>query len=182
MLKIYNAYADNGEIKVEDFITFENGMFNTGLDGFGEVYSGDQSCQKANYTLQSLQNFKIYVNSMDQEDGWISRFIMFRPISYATLDKKYKDIEKTYLEYEKNGLNEEGILLFTNFISLTANDKLTQRIFGRCPGTGLYLLLPNASISMKTISQPEERKENYEVLQSQSFGKQLVLTKLNRRL
>ena len=42
--------------------------------------------------------------------------------------------------------------------------------------------MPNASIDMKIASHYDEDKENYEVLQSQSLGKRLILAKMNRKI
>ena len=182
MLKIYNAYEDHGEIKVEDYITFNYGSFHTGYDGFGEVHSGNLNCIRANYELQTLKSFKEGLKSIKTIDGWVQNFMIWSPKSYKLLAEEDKDIKKTAEAYEAYGLNEEAILLFTDFISLTPNDNLTQNLFGRCADTGLYLLMPNASIDMKIASHCDEDKENYEVLQSQSLGKRLILAKMNRRI
>ena len=43
--------------------------------------------------------------------------------------------------------------------------------------------MPNASINMAIASYSGDRKyDRYEVLQSQSLGKQLVLSKMNRKV
>lgn len=183
MLKIYNAYANHGEIKLEDYITFNHGAFDTGCDGFGEVRSGNLNCEKANYELRLLNSFREYIKNVKIIDGRLQNFIFFNPVSYESLAEEYKNIAKTSEAYAENGLNEEGILLFTNYINLSSsNDGLTETIFGRDSHTGLYLLMPNASVSMKIDSYPDEKAENYEVLQSQNLGKKLAFTKMNRKI
>ena len=183
MLKIYNAYANHGEIKIDDFIKFDHGRFDTGLDGFGEVRSGNTWCIRANYELQTLEDFKEYVKKVKVGDGWVQNFVFWRPMSYESLADEYRNVPRTEQDYERYGLNEEGILLFTNYVRLRSNnDNLTHRLFGRQVDTRLYLLMPNASISLTVNSFADEFKtENYEVLQSQSLGKQLVLAPMKRR-
>ena len=99
------------------------------------------------------------------------------------IEEKYKDIPKDFETYEKYGLNEEGILLFTDWVRLIyPHNDLVQKIFGRYPENGMYLILPNASFSMTTSPLSDDVQESYEVLQSQTLGKQLVLTKMNRKI
>lgn len=183
MLKIYNAYANHGEIKIEDYITFDNGTFDTGCDGFGKVHAGNYYCKRANYELQTLKSFREYIKNVKNVDGWLQKFTIWNPMSYESLIEEYKNIDRTPETYEKHGLNEEAILLFTNYLRLRyGDDGLTERIFGRFANTGLYLLMPDASVSMTIASHSDEEAENYEVLQSKSLGKQLVLAKMNRNI
>lgn len=183
MLKIYNAYNEHGEIKVEDHIDFRYGQFDTGLNGFGQVKSGNPSCKRANYELQALKYYRNYLQSIKLLDGYVEDFTIFNPLSYEMLEEKYKDIPRDFKTYEQYGLNEEGILLFTNYIRLEyPKDNSVQRIFGRYPETGMYLIMPNASFSMITGTFSKDIEENYEVLQSQNLGRQLVLTKMNRKI
>ncbi len=183
MLKIYNAYSEHGIIKIEDYIDFRYGQFNTGLNGFGQVKSGNLSCRRANYELQDLKYYMDYLKRVKLTDGYVEDFVIWNPYSYEMLEEKYKDISRDFETYEKYGLNEEGILLFTNWVRLTyPRDNQVQRIFGRCPENGMYLIMPNALFSMATGSFSDDVQENYEVLQSQSLGKQLVLTKMNRKI
>lgn len=183
MLKIYRAYADEEQIKLRDYIRFNNGEFDTGLYGFGRVETGNYSCTKANYELQKLKNYNRYLQSIKRNDGYVENFAIFNPYNYQMLESKYKDISKDFETYERMGINEEAILLFTDRIRLEnfSND-LVQRVFGRHPGTGMYLILPNASFDMVVDTASNSDKENYEVLQSQSLGKRLVLTKMNRKI
>ena len=178
MLKIYNAQANHGEIKLDDFIRFDHGRFDTGLNGFGQVSAGAK-CTRANYDLESIQDFLDYSKSVKVEDGWIDKFVLWNPISYEELVEQYNIVPRTLEDYERAGLNEEGILLFTNYVNIGSNDgKQLERIFGRDMHTGLYLLRPNDSISMSIDTY--NRKENYEVLQSQKPGKKLILAKMKR--
>ncbi len=183
MLKIYNAYSEHGNIKIEDHIDFRYGQFDTGLNGFGQVKSGNLSCKRANYELQDLKYYTDYLKRVKLIDGYVEDFVIWNPQSYEMLEEKYKDISRDFETYEKYGLNEEGILLFTDWIRLTyPHDDSVQRIFGRHSENGMYLIMPNASFSMTTASLSDDVQENYEVLQSQTFGKQLVLTKMNRKI
>ena len=182
MLKIYYAYSNNGKIKLDDHIDFEYGQFNTGLNGFGYVKSGNLSVSKANYELQTLKSFKEYFKTIKTIDGYVEDLAIYNPMTYEILYEKYKDISKDFDTYEKYGLNEEGIILFANHIRLIyPNNDLVQRIFGRYPESGMYLIMPNASFSMTSSLLNEDTLENYEVLQSQSLGRQLSLTKMNRK-
>lgn len=183
MLKIYRAFADRGEIKLEDYITFTNGQFDTGLNGFGQVSTGNNSCTRANYELQNLLYYENYLRSVKLEDGYVTDFLIQNPYSYAMLEEDYKDVPKEFDTYEWYGLNEEGILLFTDYIRLEyPQDKSVQRVFGRCPENGMYLVMPNATLNMSIGIFNDSVKENYEVLQSQSLGKRLILQKMNRKI
>lgn len=183
MLKIYNAYSEHGNIKIEDYIDFRNDQFDTGLNGFGQVKSGNLSCKRANYELQNLKYYIGYLKRVKLTDGYVEDLVIWNPLSYEMLEEKYKDISRDFETYEKYGLNEEGILLFTDWVRLTyPHDGSVQRIFGRHPENGMYLIMPNASFSMATGSLSDDVQENYEVLQSQTLGKQLALTKMNRKI
>lgn len=183
MLKIYNAYSKHGEIKVEDYIDFSYGQFDTGLYGFGQVKSGNFSCERANYELQKLEAFKEYLQKVKVSDGYVEDFLIWNPFNYEMLEEKYKDIPRNFDIYEKCGLNEEAILLFTNWVHLTyPDDDSVQRIFGRHLSTAMYLVMPNASFCMSTGDLHDDVQENYEVLQSQTLGKQLLLTKMKRKI
>lgn len=46
----------------------------------------------------------------------------------------------------------------------------------------MYLIMPNASFSMTRDTFGEDVTENYEILQSKSLGRQLVLNKMNRKV
>lgn len=183
MLKIYNAYVDKDEIKIEDKIDFKYGQFDTGLNGFGQIKSGNYSVSKANYEQQTLKSFKKYIQTVKNIDGYVNNFIIWNPMTYKMIEDKYNNISKDFDTYEQYGLNEEGILLFTDFIRLRyPNDDSVQRIFGRYPENGMYLIMPNAHFSMIKGAFGEDVTENYEVLQSQSLGRQLILTKMNRKV
>lgn len=182
MLKIYQAYVDKDEIKIKDKIDFRYGEFDTGINGFGKVKSTNH-ISRANYELQTLRSFKNYVQRVTKIDGYVEDFVLHNPMTYKTLELVYKDIPRDFETYEEYGLNEEGIILFTNYVSLMySNDDLVQRIFGRNPETGMYLIMPNATFSMTRGILGNSPTENYEVLQSQNLGKQLVLAKMNRKI
>ena len=104
-------------------------------------------------------------------------------MTYKMLEEEYKDISKDLDTYEKYSLNEEGILLFTDYINLMySNDGSVKKIFGRYSENGMYLIMPNAQFSMTKSKFGESVTENYEALQSQSVGKQIILTKMNRKV
>ena len=185
MLKIYNAYADHGKIKVEDFIQFDNGVFKTSHDyGFGDVTIPSKSSEKVNYDLTRLRDFRYGVNNwVTIKDGWVENFRIKYPTNYEDLKELSRNIAQTEESYQENGLTEEAILLFTDFISVTyVNNELIERVFGRYPGyAGLYLLQPNASIKMNIANHDFTDSQTYEVLQSQSLGKQLILSYMKRK-
>ncbi len=81
MLKIYQSYQDKDQIKIEDYIDFEYGKFDTGIDGFGIVNSGNISCRRANYELQTLKSFREYIKRVKLEDGYVQDFVLFNPQS-----------------------------------------------------------------------------------------------------
>lgn len=183
MLKIYRAFADGEQIKIQDHIKFTHGQFDTGLHGFGQVKTGNYSCTRANYELQALKYYKNYLQSIKKSDGYVENFAIFNPYSYQMLEDKYKDVAKDFDTYEQYGLNEEGILLFTDWVRLEYPlDDSVQRIFGRYPENGMYLIMPNASFDMIIGAFSKDVKESYEVLQSQSLGKRLVLQKMDRKI
>ena len=85
----------------------------------------------------------------------------------------------------KYGLEEEAILLLTHFVYVTFDktDDKVNNIFGRMPECGLYLLKPDAQILMRTeFCYNESEVSKYEVLQSKSLGKRLVLQKFDRKI
>ena len=183
MLKIYKAYSNQGDVKIDDHIDFDYGEFDTGLHGFGQVKSGNLNCKRANYELQNLKGYVDYLRTVKLTDGYVEDFMLWNPVSYEMLEEQYKDISKDSKTYKKYGLNEEAILLFTEWIRLEyPQDYSVQRIFGRYPETGMYLIMPNASFSMASGASSREVLEHYEVLQSQGLGKQLALTKMNRKI
>jgi len=183
MLKIYRAIGDIDGIKIEDHIDFIKGQYDTGLNGFGQVGSGNYNVFRANYELQSLDSFKDYLQTVKEIDGYVENFAFWNPVTYKKLEI-FKNVPKTFDSYEEHRLNEEGIILFTNYVRLIhPNNDSVQKVFGRHPENGMYLIMPNASFSMtKHTSFNGNITENYEVLQSQSLGKQLFLTKMNRKI
>lgn len=183
MLKLYRAYPEGGKIKIEDKIDFKYGQFDTGLDGFGEVKSSNLGISKANYELQELRSFKEYVQTVETVDGYVKDFVLWYPMTYEMLKDQYKDIPKKIDTYEQYGLNEEAILLFTDYVRLHySNNDLVQRIFGRYPDNGMYLIMPNASFSLVIGAYGNHIIEDYEVLQSQNLGKRIILSKMNRKI
>ena len=138
---------------------------------------------RANYELQTLKSFREYLKTVKTINGYVDDFTIWNSITYKMLEEKYKDISKDFNTYEEYWLNEEGILLFTDYIHLKySNNNLVQRIFGRYPENGMYLIMPNASFRMTNDIFNKNTTENYEVLQSQNLGRQLVLTKMNRKI
>lgn len=166
MLKIYSAYSNSGHIEINDYIDFEEGEFDTGIDGFGIIKSGNLDSKRTNYVLGNLKDYKDYLKNLKIEDGYVKDFILHNPLNNEML-KKYLNTQKE--------IQIEGLVLFTNWVKLTySNNDMVERIFGRHPETAMYLIKPNASFIMGT----SDSQENYEVLQSQSKGKQLILTKV----
>lgn len=182
MLKIYNAFNNHGEVVIQDYIDFKSGRFNTGLNGFGMIKSGNPSCKRANYELQELKDYKKYLESIKQEDGYVIDYYIFNPVNYEMLKKIYKNVKKNEESYEKYGLNEEALLLFTKNVRVLNKDNLVKRIFGRYSENSLYLVMPNASFGVTTDTLKTTPDEKYEVLQSKKLGKQLVLAKMKRNI
>ena len=186
MLKIYRASNLHGEIELEDNIKFNKiGRFDTGTYGYGEIMSGNKSCETANYEFTNLDCFERYVKSVKKHDGFVEDFTFWNPKSYEMLREEFKDIKNTVDQYKKYGLEEEAILLLTHFVYVTFDktDDKVKNIFGRMPECGLYLLKPDAQISMRTeFCYNEAEVSKYEVLQSKSLGKRLVLQKFDRKI
>lgn len=187
MLKIYRAHDLHGEIIVDDYLEFKHGIYNTGIPfGFGEVKcSGSilNPSKKVNYDWTSTKRYAELTRKFAKiEDGFVTNFYLNNPYNYEEFEERFKDIPKTEKDYEKYQLNEEAILLFTDRIILTyKNDGLIERVFGRWPETGMYLIRPDATFTMTTSLSPKT-EETYEVLQSKNLGKQLILAKLNRKI
>ena len=130
-------------------------------------------------------NIDTYKN-WPRDDGFLNKFFFYNPQTSESL-KKYMEehhISNTEEDYERFGLNDEAILLFTSNVNLKfdrENSELIERVFGRVIGTGGYILLPNANFQMAISSYYDKnRYEDYEVIQSSSLGKQLYLTKKDR--
>ena len=185
MLKIYNAINTKGKVKLNDYIEFKYGKFDTGIHGFGDVNGGDASnpSQIANYEYLHVENYIDLTRCMTTEkDGIVTNFMLYNPLTNEDVEARCKAIEKNMKIYDEFCLNEDGILLFTNFVNIKyINPKLIEKVFGKWEDTGLYLLKPGATITLSSAyGIPEE--ETYEVMQSKNIGKQLILTKLNRRI
>ena len=184
MLKIYRAYDLQGKVVLDDYIEFKYGIFSTGANGFGDIVISkdmDKASKKFNYENTSSKNYvELTKKFAELQDGFITKSPFFNLYSYEDLKEKYKNISKTESDYEKYRLNEDGILLFTDYINLKyKNEGLIEKIFGRYPGTAMYLVKPGATMTLQTSISPKI-EETYEVLQSKNLGKQLILTKLNR--
>ena len=107
--------------------------------------------------------------------------MIVNPYSYQGLFDVYKDFSLSEVDYEKYSLNEEAILLFTDFVYIkNYNPDLVQKIFDRFPETAMYLLLPNATFDMFISDSKNSDVENYEVLQSNGVGRRLILQQMKR--
>lgn len=140
-------------------------------------------CTKANYNLQTLEDFERYTKSLKFSDGFVENFSILYPYDYEKLEETFKNIPKTLETYEKKGLNEEAILLFTESVNLDYRlDGSVKKILGRYPDTGLYLLMPDATFDMQNAIFFDEPRANCEVIQSKTLGKRLVLQKFDRKI
>lgn len=183
MLKIYRAFAECGKIKLEDHIDFTQGKFNTGLFGFGNVMTNNLNCTRANYELQSLQNFRKYLQTIKYVNGNVKDFKLLNPYSYQMFENEFKDVPKNYETYNQLGLNEEGILLFTDLVRIESiSESAIQKIFGKNPESGMYLITPNAYFNMIAGAVSNNNKESYGVLEGKLLGRKILLHKLNRTL
>ena len=185
MLKIYNAINTKGKVKLNDYIEFKYGKFDSGIHGFGYVNGGDinNPSQIVNYEYQHAENYVELTRCMtNTKNGIVTNFMLYNPLSNEEVEAKCKITEKSMKVYDEYCLNEDGILLFTNFVNIKSlNPKLVETVFSKHPDTGLYLLKPGATIILSSaFGIPVE--ETYEVLQSKNLGKQLILTKLNRKI
>lgn len=181
MLKIYRAYSHEGVV-LQKGIPFISGVYDTGYAGFGNVLRGNVGCecQTANYELVTLSAFEECLKSVKVIDGYVQNFRLWMPASYDMLEERCKDLPKDEETYKTYHLNEEAILLFTEHVYLTyKNNELVKKVFGRVPSHGMYILKPGAMVTMMPSNHQEE---TYEVFQSQSLGKQLVLSKLDRKI
>ena len=185
MLKIYNAINKKGKVKLNDYIEFKYGKFDTGIHGFGYVNGGDinNPSQIANYEYQHAENYVELTKCMtNEQNGIASNFILYNPLSTEEVKERCETVQKDINVYDEYCLNEDGILLFTNFVNIKIlNPRLVETVFSKYPDTGLYLLKPNATITLSSaFGIPVE--ETYEVMQSKNLGKQLILTKLDRKI
>lgn len=185
MLKIYNAINIKGKVKLNDYVEFKYGKFDTGIHGFGEVSGGDISnpSQIVNYEYLHAENYIELTKCMTNEhNGIVTNFMLYNPLTKAEVEERCKLAKKDINVYDEYCLNEDGILLFTNFVNLKhKNPKLVETVFSRYPDTGLYLLKPHATITLSSAyGIPIE--ETYEALQSKNLGKKLILTKLDRKI
>lgn len=186
MLKIYRASNFHGKIELQDNIVFDNkGRFDTGRYGYGDIISGNGNCKIANYEFTNLYSFEKYIKTVERKDGFVKNFMLFNPKSYEMLKEEFRDIKKTVEEYIKYDLEEEAILLLTQFVyvNFDKSDNRVKNIFGRTPECGLYLLKPDAQITMKAdLYDDWKETSEYEVLQSKSLGKRLTLQKFDRKI
>ncbi len=183
MIKIYNAIGENGKVILKKGIKFNHGSFNTGYNGYGSIMSGRNDCKTANYLLEDLEYFRRYVLGIERIDGFIrnNNFMFYNPYSIEELENLQKSVG-----LPKRVLNEEGILLFTDYANVDYHRDdneaaKVKRIFGRFPETGAYILLPGAELEMSFPAYHNESKAEYEVIESGSVPKQLYLTKKDRK-
>lgn len=190
MIKLYRASQFHDEIKLEKGIVFERGKFDTGLsvNSYGVIEANGISMyddsKRVLYEYQDLNvdRYKDY----PREDGFLNNFFFCSPHTSETLKEYIEEhhISNTEEDYERFGLNDEAILLFTSNINLKFDGKNSEsiiQVFGRVVGTGGYILLPNANFKMAITSYNDMNQyEDYEVLQSNSLGKQLYLVKKDR--
>lgn len=186
MLKIYNVYPLHGKIVLKDYITFNYGVFKIGMvSEYGNVMCGDKTTYNkvVNYEHTSINDYvKLSKEETKSKDSFNKKIKIYNPFSLEELEEKFKDVPKNAESYEKYNLNEEGILLFADCIRIKyENTELVQKILGRYPGTGLYLVRAGAIFTMSTMFS-QEKRETYEVLQSENLGKQLIIAKLNRSI
>lgn len=176
MIKIYNAIGENGKVVLKKGIKFSHGSFYTGHEGYGSITSGRSDCKRADYLLENLEHFINYISEIEKIDGFIrnNNFIFYNPYSVEELEAKYD-------AFNKKDLDEEGILLFTDYVSVDykRNNKI-QRIFGRYPETGAYIILPGTTLEMNFPAYEDKNNNQYEVLESTSKPKQLYLTRVDR--
>ena len=176
MLRIYNAYANKEDIVIENYIKFnEMGRFDTGLNGFGQIHSGNLSVRRVSLERSTLDSFKNQVKDAKVIDGYLDNFILYTPTNEELLHEKFKDLIKTSEDYEKYRLTEEAVLLFVDYLEVKPIDDIT-RLFGRYYNNGLYLIEPNNRFTLSNGS----KEEIYEVLQSNSLTKELTLSKVKR--
>ena len=192
MLKLYRASQLHDEIKLEKGIVFERGKFDTGssVNSYGVIEANGihmvDEPKKVLYEYQDL-NIERYKN-FPREDGFLNHFFFNSPHTSESIKKYIEDhnILNTEEDYERYGLNDEAILLFTSNVSLKfnkENSEFIKQVFGRVIGTSGYILLPNANFKMGITSYGSEKDENYEdyeVIQSNGLGKQLYLVKKDR--
>lgn len=180
MLKIYNAYCEYERIVLKDYIVFIRGQSDTRIQGFGHIKSSDIKIRRANYINMPLEQFLNYVISLQQSDGYVTDFTMYNPLNYEMLEE-YVHIMQATGTSEHHDLDEEGVILFTNYVELNyQNNELIKKLLGRVTYNGMYLLKPNAIFSMRP-SMLEEYNE-YEVLQSNNSGRRLILSKMDRKI
>lgn len=185
LLKIYNATNVKGKIKINDYIEFKYGKFDTGIHGFGDVNGGDinNPLQIANYEYQHAENYVEFTKCItNTQNGIAINFMLYNPLTKEDVEERCQEIKSDIDLYDEYCLNEDAILLFTNFVNIKSiNPKLTETVFSKHPDTGLYLLKPGATIILSSaFGIPVE--ETYEVMQSKNIGKQLILTKLDRKI
>lgn len=187
MLKIYNAYSSGREFRLDDYLYFEDKTIDTGYKGKDTLCRIDRGTSEGsvvNYDLTDLQEYIEYLNSIKITDENAYNIAMLNPASYRSLLEKSKDVPETLEAYEENGLNEEAILLFTQNIGTKNYDNnLAKKIIGGSRSdAGLFLLQPNATITLVHYGLFSEREKDFEVLQSRKLGKRLVLAEMGRKI
>lgn len=179
MLKLYTAYGNQGKVEIRDGVTFKNGIYSP-WEGYGDIHSGYLNINgNINYDIRSLKEFKDYVKNLEFSDGYVQDFRL-----HVVTDEELKILESTILKnelsYKKQRLNEEAVLLLTDWVTIDyINNELIERILGRYNECGMYLIKPNATFTM-SFPNSDSEKEHYEVLQSKSLGTELQLVKTRR--
>jgi hypothetical protein len=167
MLKIYVVSANHGEIEITRGVDFEYGQASTGLDGYGNLKSGNLACEKANYIWHEVESFVKGIKDIERNDGF-GDMLLWNPYTKA------EDIEAT----NPSELHEEAILLFTKFVDVAANDfTRCERLAGRWWHTSCFVLYPGAQISFQI---PSGIKKNYDVIQTFGNPKEIHLVELER--
>lgn len=175
MIKLYRLEQFQDDIKLYKGIPFENGeYFSDPNRGYGIIKNGDG----LNKTMVALYDYpKFYKEDFDDiktNDGFLEDFYISHPKSVEMINK-----------YNKPLLKDEAVLLLTQNINIKVvagfEDKVS-RIFGRFNETAGYILLPGAAFQagIHDMNESNIKYENFELIESNGFGKQLVLTKLDR--
>ena len=195
MIKLYRAFNNNGHIKVEDRIVFNDSRFNSE----DQIRTIKPNIKVANYENMSLDRFNKFTDEVIQGKD---DFLLLNPTDYQSLEEYVKSygIRRDSKDYDYYRLNEEAVLLVTNGVWLVVDDEESvERIVGtwgrlKLNGkpyfeSGMYLVKPNATFSMavepkiqRDYSFVLRNLESYELLQSNNIGKRLVLTRMNRRI
>lgn len=180
MISVYYAKGnkEDGSIQIRQCFDYHTEMPYYFIE-YDDYYDQTRS---VHYDLHSLKEFKKLILEYQKNKDVVPIFHskLFDFISFDEYQEKCKNIPKNVNSYEKFGLNEEAILLFTSYVEFYTETKELVQVINEEDfwGYGIYLLEPGAIVYLESLFFSSNKE--FEVLQSKGLGKRLSLSFMDK--